>query len=204
MKLERKSGECEMSGLHHIRTSRGVRTNGGAAKSYLGRVVVLAIIVALAATAGFAQKKEKLAKNYREWLERDVVYIITKEERDRFMRLPTDEARDKFINDFWEVRNPVPGSQVNTYKEEIYQRIAFADSRFGVGSGTDGWRTARGQTYITLGAPQQKQIFRNAANLRPIEVWFYANANPALPQAFYVMFFDRNNTGDYVFYSPYF
>src|ERR1700758_1324280 len=63
-----------------------------------------------------AQKKEKLAKNYREWLEHDVVYIITKDERTRFLALATDEARDKFINDFWEIRNPVPGSEINTYK----------------------------------------------------------------------------------------
>jgi len=117
-----------------------------------------------------AQKKEKLAKTYREWLEHDVVYIITKDERVRFLALATDDARDKFIKDFWEVRNPVPGSEINTYKEEIYKRIAFADSRFGVGSGTDGWRTDRGRTYITLGAPQQKDIHRGAANLRAFEI----------------------------------
>jgi len=150
-----------------------------------------------------AQKKEKLAKNYREWLEQDVVYIITKDERERFLKLTSDEARDKFINDFWEVRNPNPGSEVNTYKEEHYQRIEFANSRFGVGSGTDGWRTDRGHVYIVLGPPQSKVTHRNAANLRPLEYWFYANANPSLPQAFYVLFYDRNNTGDYVIYSPY-
>jgi GWxTD domain-containing protein len=150
-----------------------------------------------------AQKKEKLAKNYREWLEQDVVYIITKEERDRFLKLTSDEARDKFINDFWEVRNPTPGSEVNSYKEEHYKRIAFANSRFGIGSGTDGWRTDRGHVYIVLGPPQSKMTHRNAPNLRPLEYWFYANVFPALPQAFYVLFYDRNGTGDYVTYSPY-
>lgn len=151
----------------------------------------------------FAQKKEKLAKTYRDWLEHDVVYIITKDERVRFLALATDDARDKFINDFWEVRNPVPGSEVNTYKEEIYKRIAFADSRFGVGSGTDGWRTDRGRTYITLGAPQQKDIHRNAANLRAFEIWFYASVSPVLPNAFYVLFYDKDGANDYKFYSPY-
>jgi len=168
-----------------------------------GQFVILALALLAFSPAAPAQKKEKLTKNYREWLEHDVVYIITKDERERFLKLTSDEARDKFIKDFWEIRNPTPGSEVNTYKEEIYQRIAFADSRFGPGSGTDGWRTDRGQVYITLGAPQSKQIYRNAANLRPFEIWFYANANPALPQAFYVLFYDRNNTGDYVIYSPY-
>ena len=91
-----------------------------------------------------AQKKEKLAKNYRDWLERDVVYIITKDERDRFLKLTSDEARDKFMSDFWEVRNPNPGSPINTYKEEFYKRIAFANARFGSEANGDGWRsTAR-------------------------------------------------------------
>jgi len=164
--------------------------------------ILLFALLALS-PALFAQKKEKLAKNYRDWLEHDVVYIITKDERTRFLALPTDEARDKFIKDFWEVRNPVPGSEVNTYKEEIYQRIAFADSRFGIGSGTDGWRTDRGRTYITLGAPQQKDIHRGAANLRAFEIWFYANVSPILPKAFYVMFYDKDGANDYKFYSPY-
>jgi len=150
-----------------------------------------------------AQKKEKLARNYREWLDQDVVYIITKDERERFLKLTTDEARDKFIKEFWEVRNPNPGSEVNTYREEYYQRIAFANSRFGIGSGTDGWRTDRGRVYITLGPPQSKMTYRNAPNLRAFEYWFYANVNPALPQAFYILFYDRNSTNDYVVYSPY-
>jgi GWxTD domain-containing protein len=167
------------------------------------RLVLFLLVLLLLPAGNFAQKKEKLSKTYKDWLEQDVVYIITKDERQEFSRLTTDEARDKFIHDFWEIRNPTPGSEINAYKEEHYQRIAFANSRFGPGSGTDGWRTARGQTYITLGPPQQKQIYRNTANLRPLEVWFYANASPALPPAFYLIFYDRDNTGDYVFYSPY-
>lgn len=168
------------------------------------RALAVALILILAASAAFAgQGKPKLDKHYKEWLEHDVVYIITKDERDRFSRLPNDEARDKFIKDFWEVRNPVPGSEINTYKEEFYKRLAFADARFGVGSGTDGWRTDRGRTYITLGAPQQKEIHRNAANLRAFEIWFYANVTPVLPNAFYVMFFDKDGSGDYRYYSPY-
>ena len=151
----------------------------------------------------FGQKPPKLEKNYREWLERDVVYLINKEERDAFRRLATNEALDKFIEDFWEIRNPNPGSPTNTYRDEIYQRIAFADARFSIGSGMEGWRTDRGRTYITLGPPQQKQVFRNSGNLYPIEIWFYGGANSALPPFFYVMFYQREGSGDYRFYSPY-
>jgi len=166
-------------------------------------IVLLAAILFACSGISLAQKKQKLEKNYRDWLERDVAYIITKDERDAFLKLTTDEAREQFIETFWEIRNPSPGSPANTYKDEIYQRIAFADARFGIGSGVEGWRTDRGRTYITLGPPQQKQVLRNSANLYPIEIWFYGGANSALPPFFYVMFYQRDGGGDYRFYSPY-
>ena len=166
-------------------------------------IVLLAAILFAHSGIGFAQKKQKLDKNFRDWLERDVAYIITKDERDAFLKLTTDEAREKFIETFWEIRNPSPGSPTNAYKDELYQRIAFADARFGIGSGVEGWRTDRGRTYITLGPPQQKQVFRNSANIYPIEIWFYGGPNPALPPFFYVMFYQREGSGDYRFYSPY-
>ena len=178
--------------------------NRGWIKFFLRDIFVLAIALFIAlGGVSYGQKKQKLEKNYREWLERDVAYIITRDERDAFLRLSTDEARDKFIENFWEIRNPNPGSPTNSYKDEIYQRIAFANSRFAVGSGMEGWRTDRGHTYIALGPPQQKEVFRNSANLYPIEIWFYANANPSLPPFFYVLFYQREGSGDYRFYSPY-
>jgi GWxTD domain-containing protein len=166
-------------------------------------IVLLAATLFACSGIGFAQKKQKLDKNSRDWLERDVAYIITKDERDAFLKLTNAEAREKFIETFWEIRNPSPGSPTNTFKDEIYQRIAFADARFGIGSGVEGWRTDRGRTYITLGPPQQKQVYRNSANLYPMEIWFYSGANPALPPFFYVMFYQREGSGDYRFYSPY-
>jgi GWxTD domain-containing protein len=170
----------------------------------LGKVALtfLALTVCFSAPA-VAQKKPKLEKTFSDWLNRDVVYIITKDERDDFLKLTTDEARDKFIEQFWEIRNPDPGSPTNSYKDDIYKRIAFTNARFGIGSGSDGWRTDRGRTYITLGEPQQKQVFRNSGNMYPIEIWFYGNVNPALPRAFYVMFYQREGSGDYRYYSPY-
>src|SRR5437870_2477922 len=189
--------------------SNGFRRNrGGPGRHRLGVVsrrgiILLAAILFACSAICWAQKKQKLEKNHRDWLERDVAYIITKDERDAFLKLTTDEAREKFIETFWEIRNPSPGSPTNTYKDEIYQRIAFADARFGIGSGVEGWRTDRGRTYITLGPPQQKQVFRNSANIYPIEIWFYGGPNPALPPFFYVMFYQREGSGDYRFYSPY-
>src|SRR5437667_8938906 len=182
---------ARVNGLRHLRVV------------FRRAIVLLAAILFACSGICSGQKKQKLEKNDRSWLERDVAYIITKDERDAFLKLTTDEAREKFIETFWEIRNPSPGSPTNTYKDEIYQRIAFADARFGIGSGVEGWRTDRGRTYITLGPPQQKQVLRNSANLYPLEIWFYGAANPALPPFFYVMFYQREGSGDYRFYSPY-
>jgi GWxTD domain-containing protein len=149
-----------------------------------------------------AAQKQKLEKSYKEWLERDVAYFITKDERETFLKLAADEMRDRFIANFWELRNPSPGSPENRFKDEVYQRIAYANAHYSIGSGEDGWRTDRGRTYITLGPPQQIEKHYGAPNLLPMEIWFYSDPNPALPSFFYILFYQRDNVGDFRFYSP--
>jgi GWxTD domain-containing protein len=144
-----------------------------------------------------------MEKGYKQWLEQDVAYLISREERTAFLRLTTDEARDKFIGNFWELRNPTPGSPENTYKNQIYERIAYANAHFGSGSNEEGWRTDRGRAYITLGAPQQKETHYNAANMFPVEIWFYSFNHPSLPPFFYLMFYRHEGFGDFRFYSPF-
>lgn len=149
-----------------------------------------------------AAARDTLSPHYREWLDRDVPYIITKEEREAFLRLPNDEARDQFLERFWEIRNPTPGAPQNPYKEEHYRRIQHANQYFDNGSG-EGWRTDRGRVYITLGEPQQQAKYLTNQNLRPLEIWFYSNLHGALPPFFYVVFFQREIGGDFRLYSPY-
>src|SRR4051794_22067434 len=161
------------------------------------------VIALLSSTFAFAGREDKLPPRHREWLTRDVVYIITAEERQAFLQLASDKDRDNFIERFWEIRNPNPGSPTNTYKEEIYRRIAYADQYFGHESGTPGWRTDRGRTYIMLGAPQQRAPYLGQANVRPMEIWFYSSPHPALPPFFNVVFYQRETGGEFRFYSPY-
>ena len=169
------------------------------------RAVCLLVVLLLAAGAiAWASEKDKLPPRYRDWLDKDVVYIISDDEKKTFLRLTRDEDRDKFIEQFWDARNPSPGSPLNPYKEEHYRRIEYANAHFSLGSGTDGWRTDRGRIYVQLGPPAQTMKWIWHGRVRPAELWFYSSKdNPSLPGFFYVLFYQRDEVGDYRLYSPY-
>src|SRR5580693_4758290 len=93
--------------------------------------------------------KKELDSQYKKWLDEDVVYIISPEERSAFLHLATNEEREQFIEQFWQRRNPDPDSADNTFKEEHYRRIAYANEHFS--SGIPGWKTDRGRIYIMWG-----------------------------------------------------
>ena len=97
--------------------------------------------------------KQELSKPYKKWLDEDVVYIITDEERAAFKQLTNDEERDNFIEAFWQRRDPTPDTEENEYKEEHYQRIAYANEHFA--AGVPGWKTDRGRIYIMYGKPDE-------------------------------------------------
>jgi GWxTD domain-containing protein len=100
-----------------------------------------------------AQKavRQELKGAYKSWLEQDVVYIISDEERRAFRTLSNDEERDAFIEQFWLRRNPTPDSPENEFREEHYRRIAYANEHFA--SGKPGWKSDRGRIYIAWGKP---------------------------------------------------
>jgi GWxTD domain-containing protein len=100
-----------------------------------------------------ARKLVKESAPYTTWVNEEVLYIITKEERDAFLRLTTNEEREQYIEDFWRRRNPDPDSPENAYREEHYRRIAYANERFS--SGIPGWKTDRGHIYILWGPPDE-------------------------------------------------
>jgi GWxTD domain-containing protein len=170
----------------------------------LSLLTLLLALLTCVALAGVSKKDlQNLPVQYRNWLTQDVVYIITDEEREAFVHLAADADRDKFIEHFWEIRNPNPGSPTNSYKDEIYRRIAYANQWYGHYNGIEGWRTDRGRVYITLGAPEQVGKYLGFANIRPMEIWFYSNDHPALPPFFYVVFFQRETAAEFRLYSPF-
>jgi GWxTD domain-containing protein len=100
-----------------------------------------------------AALKKELETPYKKWLNEDVVYIITDEERKAFKQLNTDEEREQFVEQFWLRRDPTPDTVENEFKEEHYRRIAYANERYA--SGAPGWKMDRGRIYITFGPPDE-------------------------------------------------
>ena len=93
--------------------------------------------------------KQELSKTYKKWLDEDVVYIISDEERKAFKQLSNDEERDQFIEAFWQRRDPTPDTEENEFKEEHYRRIEYANEHFA--AGIPGWKSDRGRIYIMYG-----------------------------------------------------
>jgi GWxTD domain-containing protein len=162
------------------------------------------LLMALAVPAGaFAQAKTALPERYKKWVDEEVVYIITKRERDVFLKLQTDKERDIFIEAFWKHRDPLPETPRNEFEEEHYRRLNHANATFGRSSPLPGWKTDRGRIYILLGEPRNIEQYTNVNGVYPTEIWFYMGDEAlGLPAGFNVIFFKRNGVGDYVLYSP--
>jgi GWxTD domain-containing protein len=158
----------------------------------------------------FKQQKElknELKGPYKKWVNEDVRWIITDEELKAFKSLSNDEERDNFIENFWERRNPSPDSPENTYREEIYRRIAYANEHFAAGK--PGWLTDRGHIYIAYGPPNnidshpaggmyERPIDEGGGETStyPFEVWNYHYID-GIGENIEVEFVDTCMCGDY-------
>ncbi len=123
---------------------------------------------------GGSKSSYDLTNKYQRWLDEDVRWIITPEERAAFIRLSKKEDRDRFVEAFWLRRDPTPGTAENEFKEEHYRRIAYANVHFA--HEIPGWKTDRGQIYIVYGPPGE--IKTDSArgsddSVKPTEVWHY-------------------------------
>ncbi len=81
-------------------------------------------------------------------------FLLTKDERKIFKNLVSAEARQQFIQYFWEIRDPDPFTEVNEFKEEIESRYEYVSNHLNEG-GRPGWKSDRGRIYMLLGPPSQ-------------------------------------------------
>jgi len=154
-----------------------------------------------------AKLRKELETPYRKWLNEDVAYIITDEERKAFSRLNTDDEREQFIEQFWLRRDPTPDTEENEFKEEHYRRIAYANEHYA--SGIPGWKTDRGRIYITYGPPDEIESHPSGGTYQrpyeegggetstyPFEQWRYRYIED-IGSNIIIEFVDTTMTGEY-------
>ena len=112
---------------------------------------------------------QPLPAAYQHWLDEDVRWIITDDERGTFNKLTTDDERRHFVEQFWLHRDPTPGTAENEFKEEHYRRIAYSNIHFA--AQIMGALTDRGRIYVRYGPPDE--IHSQTDNGLPKELWHY-------------------------------
>ncbi|PYX37649.1 MAG: GWxTD domain-containing protein [Acidobacteria bacterium] len=151
--------------------------------------------------------KIELSKQDKKWLDEDVRWIISDEERATFKQLSNEEEREQFIEAFWQRRDPTPDTAENEFKDEHYRRIAYANEHFA--AGIPGWKTDRGKIYIMYGPADEIESHPAGGSYQrpmeegggetstfPFEQWRYRYLE-GIGQEVIVEFVDNCMCGDY-------
>lgn len=151
--------------------------------------------------------ESSVKKIYKKWMTEDVAYIITGDEKKAYNKLTTDEERENFIENFWRRRDPDPDTEENEYREEYFERIAYANEKYA--SGIPGWKTDRGRIYITFGKPDGVESHPSGGSYDrpsyegggstttyPFETWFYRHLD-GVGDGIEIEFVDPTGTGEY-------
>ena len=181
----------------------------------LAAIVLLSSLSTLSVPAQQPQKnpeeqprkiKQEPKKAYVEWIT-DHDLILTQSEREAWKRLATDDEREQFILEFWRTRDPDPDTEENEFKEQFYERVAYANEHFS--SGKAGRLTDRGRIYIKfgkpdsieshpMGGPYERPSYEGGGSTTtyPFEKWFYRYI-PNVRSGVEIEFVDPTGSGEY-------
>lgn len=130
------------------------------------------------------------------WRAGPVRYIITGPEDRAFKRLTTDEERREFIAEFWERRDPTPGTPENELRDVFVRRIQEANALFNETT-KQGWRTDRGRIYILLGPPDEQESDPMQKERRGQIRWIYRGAPTEQSAPNRIIAFREDPSGEY-------
>lgn len=140
-----------------------------------------------------------MAKKYSDEFYEKTRFIMLKNEIQIYKHLPDQESREAFIKDFWEKRDPSPGTVENENKIEYERRLAYVERWFKEKTRKSrGWDSDRGRIYLLLGGPDERStrqgtIIDNSGSPVAVlaEIWFYEYYR------LYLEFVDENSMGRY-------
>ena len=136
----------------------------------------------------------KLPEKYQAWwVEVDV--LISEEERATFLALEKDYQRDSFIEKFWQMRDTIPRTARNEFKERWDSNVKNAREMFG--DLTDG----RSRVLLLNGLPDERLESNCSLILWPLEAWFYS-PNERVGEAFAIILYRRWGAGPFRVWNP--
>jgi GWxTD domain-containing protein len=182
------------------------------------KISVFFALVVVSVCSAVAQPPSDPSKNPRkvtserkdaikDWIENEGSLVMTPTELRAIKALKTDEERENFIATVWRRRDPDPDTEENEFREEFYERIAYANANFT--SGKPGWKTDRGRIYIRWGKPDSVESRPSGGSYDrpswegggstttyPFETWFYRHLD-TVGEGIEVEFVDPTGTGEY-------
>jgi GWxTD domain-containing protein len=142
-------------------------------------------------------REDAFSQEDAELMQKVIRYISSKEEKDTYEQLDL-EGKQAFLAQFWERKNPNPGSGINAYKNDVFRRFAYANENFStsVADKSDGWRTDRGRIYIMYGNPDDIDRSPFSMGVKPYELWHYFRL-AGQRGGDYCLFVDEDGYGNY-------
>jgi GWxTD domain-containing protein len=182
------------------------------------RLIAVLVLISISTLATPAQQqnpspdnksrriKREIKKAYEDWI-KDHDLILTQPERDAWKKLATDDERERFIEDVWRSRDPDPDTEENEFKQQFYERVAYANEHFS--SGKPGRMTDRGRIYIKFGKPDEVESHPTGGSYNrpysegggstttyPFEKWFYRYI-PNIRSGIELEFVDPTGSGEF-------
>ena len=99
-------------------------------------------------------------------------YVAVKQEKNQWEALKSEDAKRKFLFDFWKARDLTPGTPVNEYKREYFERVKKANNLYS-NIQQKGWKTDRGRVLLLYGEPSEIERYPNQVDTKPYEIWHY-------------------------------
>jgi GWxTD domain-containing protein len=123
-----------------------------------------------------------------------LVYIAASGELSPWNNKLSVAAKRRLLTNFWQSRDPSPGTPRNERRESFYAAIAYANETYREGgrNAVSGWRSDRGRVYARNGAPGEVYRRQQEGRAPPYEVWRYSTG-----KGLYYIFADRSGFGAY-------
>lgn len=155
-------------------------------------IIILCVVLLMAACTKLKPPKlDPVSEEFYNYAR----YLLTRHEDHIFRNLTTKEAREKFIENFWAIRDPNPDSEENEFKEEIKKRYEYV-VKYLRETYIPGWKTDRGMIYIVLGPPldiQRDTVLTNSRMIGYIQ-WYYGYN---VANRLFIRFIDHDGDGTY-------